>query len=109
MEIAEGTVKKTHLEDQRLGIIQETEKIKKEVTIDTENWTTSTIDTETCTSTTPKSFKLDFLRNISLLGHKFWCVLSYILNLILFGFYCYSHSYRGPFPCLHHHDQCVQS
>ena len=41
------TVKKTDLEDQKQDIIQETKKIKKEVTIDAEHSTTSIKDTGT--------------------------------------------------------------
>ena len=84
MEIAEGTVKKTDLEDQRQGINQET---KKEITVETKNYTNPTDETETCP--TPKSFKPDILRKLSLLGRtvaaisqKVWHVLRYTLLIV---------------------------
>ena len=90
---AEGTVRKTDLEDQRQGLTQETKKTKKEVTIDAANSTTPTVVTETCTSTTKMSPKPDFLMKISLLGskvaaifQKFWHVLSNILIRIFWVF-----------------------
>ena len=85
MDIAEGTVRKTDLEDQWQGINQE---IKKEITIETKDYTNPTNGTVTCTTT--KSFKSDLQRKISLLGRKVaaipqkvWHVLSYTLLLLV--------------------------